>query len=105
MRKLLPIFVFLLLLTSCQTLVVTPKQPMRTNSLDLYKTYRVQTANAKTMKVKVLKQDNEKIYGKLKSGEDVIIDKADVRTVRKTDVLTSLLVAAAAVAAVVFIPI
>lgn len=104
MKKLLAIFGLLLLMTSCQSLIVTPQQPMRTNSLDLYTSYRIQTSDAKTMKVKVLKQDNEKIYGKLRSGEDVVINKADVRTVRKTDVLTSLLVAAAAVAAVVFIP-
>ncbi|KIA85013.1 hypothetical protein OA84_00680 [Kaistella solincola] len=86
-------------------MVVTPQHPMRTNSLELYNTYRVQTANEGTRKVKVLKQDQEKIYGKLKSGEDVVINKSDVRTVRKTDVLTSLLVGAAAVAAVVFVPI
>ncbi|ROI07775.1 hypothetical protein EGI11_08810 [Chryseobacterium sp. H3056] len=105
MRKLLPVFLFLAFLTSCQTMVVTPKRAITNNSLELYSTYRVQTANEGIRKVKVLKQDQEKIYGKLTSGEDVVINKSDVRTVRKTNVLSSLLVGAAAVAAVVFVPI
>jgi len=105
MRKLLPVFLFLTFLTSCQTMVVTPKRAITNNSLELYSTYRVQTANEGIRKVKVLKQDQEKIYGKLNSGEDVVINKSDVRTVRKTNVLSSLLVGAAAVAAVVFVPI
>ncbi len=105
MKKLLAISFFILILVSCQTQVVTPQKPIRSNSLDLYTTYNIQTNDARTMKVKVLKQDDTKIYGKLKSGENVVIEKKDVREVKKFNVVSSVFVALAAVAAVILIPI
>ena len=104
MKKLFPIFLFLLFVTSCQNRVVTTKSPMKSNSLSLYQNYSIQTNDSRIVKVKVLRQDNEKIYGKLKSGEEVIIDKDDVRTVKKPAVISSILIGLAAVAAVVLIP-
>ena len=51
--------------------------------------------------MEVLKQDDSQIYGKTKTGEDVVIAKADVREARKLDVFSSIVVGLAAVAAVI----
>lgn len=93
------------MLTSCQTRVVSLQKPMQNNSLELYQKYTVQTNDAKVIKLEVLKLDDENIYGKLKSGEDVIIKKSDVREAKKLDLLSSVAVAVAAIAAVIFVPI
>lgn len=56
-------------------------------------------------KVEVLKQDNEQIFTKNKKGEEVIINKSDIREVKKVDLFSSIAIGLAAVAAVVFVPI
>ncbi len=92
-------------LASCQTRVVSPSKPMQDNTLDLYKTYTIQTKDAKSQKVEVLKVDATKIYGKNKAGEMVEIEKSEVREVKKPDYLVSAIIAIAAIAAVIFVPI
>lgn len=107
MKKFISIFLlsFFIILTSCQTRVVAPDKPLRANSLELYHNYTIQTTDAKVVKVKILRQDTEKIYAKEKNGNEIIINKSDIREVRKTDVISSIIVGLAAVAAVIFIPI
>ena len=105
MKNIFALVLFLLMLTSCQTRVVSLQKPMQNNSLELYQKYTVQTNDAKVIKLEVLKLDDENIYGKLKSGEDVIIKKSDVREAKKLDLLSSVAVAVAAIAAVIFVPI
>lgn len=78
---------------------------MQKNSLELYQKYTFQTNDGRLTKMEVLKQDDSQIYGKTKTGEDVVIAKADVREARKLDVLSSIVVGLAAVAAVIFVPI
>ncbi len=94
-----------IILASCQTRVVSPNKPMYDNSIDLYEKYTIQTKDAKTQKIEVLKIDATKIYGKNKAGEMVEIEKSEVREIKKPDILLSVIIAIAAVAAVVFIPI
>jgi uncharacterized protein involved in tellurium resistance len=55
--------------------------------------------------MEVLKVDDDKIYGKLKSGEEVVINKSDVREAKKLDLFSSIAIALAAIAAVIFVPI
>lgn len=94
-----------MLLMSCQTRVVSQDKPMQKNSLELYQKYTVQTNDAKEVKLQVLRQDDEKIYGKTKSGEEVVIDKNEVREIKKIDLFSSIIIGLAAAAAVIFIPI
>jgi len=91
--------------SSCQIRVVDQQKPMRSNSLELYKKYSVQTNDGKTVRVKVLKQDDQHIYGKTKKGEEVTINKSDVREVKKYNVLASIGIGAAAILALILIPI
>ena len=107
MKKYFSIFTLLVILsvTSCQTRVVSQQKPMQKNSLELYQKYTFQTNDGKLTKMEVLKQDDTQIYGKTKTGEDIVIAKADVREARKLDVFSSILVGLAAVAAVIFVPI
>ena len=107
MKKYFSIFTLLVILsvTSCQTRVVSQQKPMQKNSLELYQKYTFQTNDGKLTKMGVLKQDDTQIYGKTKSGEDIVIAKADVREARKLDVFSSIVVGLAAVAAVIFVPI
>ncbi len=93
------------LMVSCKTTVVSPTKPMYDNTLELYKKYSIQTKDAKTQKLEVIKVDATKIYGKNKAGEMVEIERSEVRDIKKTDILTSIVIVAAAVAAVIFIPI
>ena len=93
------------ILASCQTRVVSASKPMQDNSLDLYKTYTIQTKDAKSQKVEVLKVDATKIYGKNKAGEIVEIEKSEVQKIKKPDYLVSAIIGIAAIAAVIFIPI
>lgn len=93
------------ILASCQTRVVSPNKPMADNSIELYKKYTVQTKDAKSQKIEILKVDATKIYGKNKAGEMVEIEKSEVREIKKPDYLLSAVIAVAAIAAVVFIPI
>jgi hypothetical protein len=102
--RLLPLLVFFLLV-SCKTTVVTPEKPLYDNTLELYKTYTVQTNDAKVQKLKVLKVDSAKIYGETKAGEKIEIERSDVREIKKPNVLGSVIIGLVAVAAVVFIPI
>ncbi|MBN9311660.1 MAG: hypothetical protein BGO40_09380 [Chryseobacterium sp. 39-10] len=106
MKKLFAVIVLMVLLsvTSCQTRVVSSVKPMQKNSIELYKKYTIQTQDAKEVKVEVVRVDDEKIYGKTKSGEEVVINKSDVREVRKFNLLPSIAIGVAAVAAVIFIP-
>jgi len=92
-------------LASCTTRVVSPNKPIQDNSVDLYKKYTIQTKDAKNQKIEVLKVDATKIYGKNKNGEMIEIEKSEVREIRKPNILASAVIALAAIAAVVFIPI
>ena len=103
--KLFFILPILLLLASCQTRVATTASPLRDNTLELYQKYTIQTQDAKIQKITVLRQDAQKIYGKNKSGEEVVIDKSDVREVKKFNLLNSLLVGAGAIVAFILIPV
>ena len=107
MKKYFSIFTLLIIITatSCQTRVVSQQKPIQKNSLELYQKYTFQTNDGKLTKMEVLKQDDSQIYGKTKTGEDVVIAKADVREARKLDVFSSIVVGLAAVAAVIFVPI
>ncbi len=95
----------LLAFTSCQTRVVSQAKPIQQNSLELYQNYTIQTNDAKLYKLKILRQDAEKIYAKDKNGEEIVINKNEIREVRKTDFLSSIALGLAAVAAVIFVPI
>ena len=94
-----------MMLTACQTRVVSIQKPMQNNSFELYQKYTVQMNDAKVIKLEVLKVDNENIYGKLKSGEDIVIKKSEVREAKKLDLFSSVAIAVAAIAAVIFVPI
>lgn len=93
------------LLTSCQTQVVNEQRPIRPNSLELYQKYTIQTQDADVVKITVLRQDQDKIYGKLKSGEEVVINKSEIRQAKKLDLFSTIAIGVAAVAAVIFVPI
>ncbi|MPT31105.1 bacteriophage spanin2 family protein [Epilithonimonas hungarica] len=95
----------LITMISCQTRVVTPNKPMYDNTLELYKKYTIQTKDAKSQKLEIIKVDATKIYGKNKAGEMVEIERSEVRDIKKPDVILSVLIGLAAVAAVIFIPI
>lgn len=105
MKRLFPIFLILLFLTSCQTRVVSAQKSIQPNSLELYQKYTIQTNDAQLIKMEVLRQDNEKVYGKLKTGEEVIVEKSNIREAKKVDVLSSVAIGLAALAAVIFVPI
>lgn len=104
-KNLFWILSILVVVTSCQTRVVSPNKPITDNSLDLYKKYTIVTKDAKSQKLEVVKVDASKIYGKNKMGKMVEIDRSDVREVKKPDVLASVIIGLAAVAAVIFVPI
>ena len=92
-------------LASCHTRVVSPNKPMTNTSLKLNRKYTIQTKDAKSQRIEVLKVDDAKIYGKNKAGEMVEIEKTEVREIKKPALLASIVLGLAAVAAVVFIPI
>ena len=104
MKKIIALLSIFLIMASCQTKVVTNRMPLKDNTLQLYKTYNIQSEGSKTVKVEILKIDNENIYGKLKNGENITLDRKEIIQIRKPDPLSSLLIGAAAVAAVVFVP-
>lgn len=93
------------ILASCTTRVVSPNKPLYDNSINLYTKYTIQTKDAKSQKIEVLKVDATKIYGKNKAGEMVEIEKSEVRQITKPNILASVIIAVAAIAAVIFIPI
>ena len=101
----LSVLALLLMLASCQSRVIGANKPLYDNSLDLYKTYTVQTKDSKKYKIELVKTDATKLYGKTKTGEIVEIEKSEVREVTKTEYLTFSLLALAAIAAVIFVPI
>jgi len=107
MRKFVPIFALLMIFTvlSCQVSVVNQQKPIQNNSLELYQKYTFQTQDAKVIKMEVLKQDTENIYGKTKTGEEVVLSKINVREAKKVDVVASVAIGLAALAAVIFVPI
>lgn len=107
MKKFFSVIVVLLLLSasSCQTRVVSVQKPLQANSLDLYQKYTILTNDAKVYKVEVLKQTETAIYTKNKKGEEVVIDKSNIREVKKLDLLSSIAIGVAAIAAVIFVPI
>ncbi len=107
MKNFLPFIIAfsVLMLTSCRTTIVSQEKPLQKNTLELYRKYTIQTNDAKVVKVEILRQDDEKIIGKDKSGQEITINKSDIREVKKADVLSSVLIGVAAVAAVIFIPI
>lgn len=107
MKKFVSIFSLasLFFFSSCQTLVVSQQKPLKDNSLELYQKYTIQTQEAKEVKIKLLKIDETKIYGKDKKGENIELEKSNIRQVRKLNVLASVAIAVAAIAAVIFVPI
>lgn len=97
--------VLLMTLGSCQTRVMDSQKPLQDNTLTLYKNYVIQTNDAQKIKMEVIKVDSEKVYGKLKTGEQKEIMRSDIREIKQTDYLMSAIIAVAAIAAVIFIPI
>lgn len=106
MKRLYAILILslLLVLASCQTRVVSVQKPFNKNSLELYKRYNFQLQDATQIKMQVLRVDDENVYGK-NGDEQIVIKASDIREVKKTDVFSSVAVALAAVAAVIFVPI
>lgn len=88
-------------LASCTSRVVSPSRPLQDNTLDPYKKYTIQTKDAKTQKIEVLKVDATKIYGKNNAGQMVEIEKSEVREIKKPNLLTSILLAAFAIGGVI----
>jgi hypothetical protein len=84
---------------------VSQKKPLQANSLELYQNYTIITNAPAQYKVQILRQDEQKIYTKNKNGEEITINKSDIREVKKLDLLSSIAIALAAIAAVVFVPI
>ncbi len=100
------LFVMLLLsLTSCYTRVVTPETPLRNNTLELYKNYTIQLNDASFVKMQVLRVDEQNIYGKNRKKEQITVARKDVREIKQVDYLSSIAIAIAAIAAVIFVPI
>lgn len=99
------ILVTLISLTSCQTRVVSASKPFKDSKIELYQKYNIQTNDGKRMKVKVLRMDQENIYGKTQKGEDIVVPKSEIHEVRKFDGLASLGVLAAAIVALLLIPV
>ena len=93
------------MLASCQTRVVSLDKPFERNALELYQKYTFQLNDASIVKMEVLRIDNENVYGKTKDGSKVVIKQSDIREARKLDILSSVAVVLAAVAAVIFVPI
>lgn len=104
-KKIFWVLTILMTMLSCQTKLVTPNKPMYDNTLELYKKYTIQTKDAKSQKLEVIKVDAAKIYGKNKAGELVEIEKSEIREIKKPDVILSVLIGIAAIAAVIFVPI
>lgn len=107
MKKLYSILICTLLfvLGSCQTRVVSTQKPFHKNSLELYQRYNFQLYDASHIKMQVLRVDEQNVYGKNKDNEQIVIKASDIREAKKTDVLSSVAVGLAAVAAVIFVPI
>lgn len=105
MKRILPYIILSFFLFSCQSRVVSVQKPLQANSLELYQKYTITTNTPEIYKVQVLKQDSDKIYAKNKKGEDIIINKSDIREVKKLDLFSSIAIVLAAVAAVIFVPI
>ena len=85
--------------------MVSLQKPLQANSLELYQKYTIITNTPAEYKVQVLRQDAEKIYAKDKKGEEVVINKNEIREVKKLDLLSSIAIGVAALAAVIFVPI
>lgn len=107
MKSFRSVFVVLVLmsLASCYTRVVTPEKPLRNNTLELYKNYTIQLNDASFVKMQVLRVDEQYIYGKNRKMEQVTIARSDVREIKEIDYLSSVVIALAAIAAVIFVPI
>jgi len=105
MKRILPFIILSFFLFSCQTRVVSLQKPLQANSLELYQKYTIITNTPAEYKVQVLRQDAEKIYAKDKKGEEVVINKNEIREVKKLDLLSSIAIGVAALAAVIFVPI
>ena len=97
--------IVLMSIMSCQTRVMDQQKPLQNNSFELYQKYSIQTNDAKTTKVQVLKVDDENVYGKTNNGEDIVIKKEEIHQVKKFNLLNSILIGVGAVAALIFIPI
>lgn len=104
MKRIFVLIILSLFLYSCQTRVVSQEKPIQANSLELYQKYTITTNDAKIHKVEVLRQDGEQIFTKTKKGEEIVINKNEIREAKKLDLLSSVAIAVAAVAAVIFIP-
>lgn len=105
MKRLFYIIIISSFLYSCQTRVVSQEKPLQANSLELYQNYTIITNTPAQYKVQVLRQDEEKIYTKNRKGEEFIINKNEIREVKKLDLFSSVAIGLAAIAAVVFVPI
>ena len=99
------LILFFLVVTSCQTRVVHPNQAIKENTLELYEKYTIQTMDAKIQKVQVIRIDNENIYAKSKTNENIVIKKNDIREVKKFNLLGTIGVIAGAIAAFILIPV
>jgi len=52
-----------------------------------------------------LKVDENKVYGKVRGGQQIELNRTDIREVKKTDLVASLAIGAAAILALIFIPV
>ncbi len=107
MKKFFRIIILLaaLSLTSCMTRVVDAQKPLRDNSIELYQKYRIQKTDASFVKAEVVKIDPENLYVKTTTGEMITIPKSEIYEIKKLDLLSSIAIGAAAILAVIFVPI
>ncbi len=102
------IFLILLLcisLTSCKTIVANPGRPLIESSIEVGRSYEVQDFNAKVLNLKITGFDKDCIYGISAKKEQIILEKASIRQMKKWKILNSVFVGALAIATLIFIPI
>lgn len=92
-------------LVSCKSILANPGKPLEDNSLKLGKRYEIQDYNAKMHDVNIISTDSINVYGFSKKGESIIINKRQIRQVKKVKVGASIITSILAIAAVILVPI
>ncbi|MFC4162845.1 bacteriophage spanin2 family protein [Epilithonimonas zeae] len=107
MKKTYLIFSVLLiiLLNSCKSIIANPGKALDDNFLEIGKRYEIQDYEAKVHQFKITSVDSINVYGVSKKGKCIVINKKQIREVKKLKVGTSIIVSISAIAALIFIPI
>lgn len=93
-----------LLLFSCTTRIVSEDKPYIDNEIFSGKIYSFMTKDSKKDHLKFIKEDEEAIYGENKEGVEIRIEKKQIISIKKSNIIGTVAIITGALVTAILLP-